>query len=47
MHICVLQLHVIELGHVPEGNSAFTKKNADTYYAEDAAADFPVAMQVQ
>lgn len=46
VHIRILQLHVIELGLVPEGNSPFTKKNADTYYAEDAAADFPVAMQV-
>lgn len=38
-------MHVIEIDHNPQ-NPAYSKKNIDIYFPEDAASDFPISCQV-
>ncbi|EDQ92603.1 uncharacterized protein MONBRDRAFT_19294 [Monosiga brevicollis MX1] len=40
------KIHVIEVGAPAAGNRPFTKCNADIFFPQDAAGDFPVAMQI-
>ena len=40
------KLHILEVGGTPSGNQAFEKKAKEIEFAPDAAADFPVAIQV-
>lgn len=39
------KLHVVEIDH-DENNPRFNKKAVDLYFPEEAASDFPVAMQI-
>lgn len=41
------QLHIVEVGGVPQGNQAFQKKGVDVFFPPEAQTDFPVAMQVR
>ena len=47
MCVCVLQLHIIEVGQPATGNQPFTKKAVDVFFPPEAQTDFPVAMQVR
>lgn len=40
------QLHIIEVGAPPQGNTPFQKKAVDVFFPPEAQNDFPVAMQV-
>lgn len=40
------KLHIIEVGSPAAGNQPFTKRQADVFFPQEAANDFPVAMQV-
>jgi clathrin heavy chain len=40
------KLHVLEVGSPAAGNQPFAKRNTDIFFPEDAAGDFPVAMQI-
>lgn len=40
------KLHVIEVGSPAANNQPFTKKQVDVFFPPEAAADFPVAMQM-
>ena len=40
------QLHVIEVGQAPQGNTPYAKKTVDVFFPPEAQNDFPVAMQV-
>ena len=45
--VCLyLQLHIIEVGQAPTGNTPFQKKAVDIFFPPEAQNDFPVAMQV-
>ena len=41
----LLQLHILEVGG-PAGDKAFEKRTVEIFFPADAAADFPVAMQI-
>jgi clathrin heavy chain len=38
-------LHIIEVTSPPAGNQAFQKKQVEIQFAQEATADFPIAMQ--
>ena len=42
-----MQLHIIEVGTPPTGNTPFQKKAVDVFFPPEAQNDFPVAMQVK
>ena len=45
-YLFLLQLHIIEVGQAPQGNTPFQKKAVDVFFPPEAQSDFPVAMQV-
>jgi clathrin heavy chain len=38
-------LHIIEVSTPPAGNQPFAKKQVEIQFAQEASADFPIAMQ--
>ncbi|KAI6241003.1 Clathrin heavy chain [Aphelenchoides fujianensis] len=40
------RLHIIEVSTPPSGNQPFSKKQVEIQFSPDAAADFPIAMQM-